>query len=134
MVKDKTIEVARGGVRLDAALLDFFPSTSRAFVRDAVAKGNILVATSSDSEPRPAAKGMKLHGGEHIVVRELLETQDNRVAPDTSVQTHCVFEDDDLLAFDKPAGLPVQPLSCRELGTLMNGVVAAHPECREVGD
>ena len=134
MVKDKTIKVTRGGVRLDAALLDFFPSTSRAFVRDAVAKGDILVATSSDSEPRPAAKGMKLHGGERIVVRELLEAQDNRVATDASVQTHCVFEDSDLLAFDKPAGLPVQPLSCRELGTLMNGVVAAHPECREVGD
>ena len=134
MIKDKTFEVAKGGVRLDAALIDAFPSTSRAFVRDAVAKGDILVAASHGAEPRPAAKGMKLHGGERIVVRELLEERDNRVAPDASVQTHCIFEDSELLAFDKPAGLPVQPLSCRELGTLMNGVVATHPECREVGD
>ena len=134
MIRDNAIEVKKGGVRLDAALLDAFPSTSRAFVRDAVARGDILVAPAPGAEPHPAAKGMKLHGGERIVVRELLETCDNRVAPDDSVCVPCIFEDGDMLAFDKPAGLPVQPLSCRERGTLMNGVVAAHPECREVGD
>ena len=37
-------------------------------------------------------------------------------------------------AFDKPAGMPVQPLSCRETGTLMNAVVARYPECRVLGD
>lgn len=134
MIRDKSIEVAKGGVRLDAALLEFFPSTSRAFVRDAVANGDILVAASPGAEPHPAAKGMKLRGGERVVVRELLEDSDNRVAPDDFVHAPCIFEDADLLAFDKPAGLPVQPLSCRERGTLMNGVVAAHPECREIGD
>jgi len=44
------------------------------------------------------------------------------------------FEDTDLLAFDKPAGMPVQPLSCKETGTLMNGVVARYPECSPLGD
>ena len=134
MVKGRTIDVEKGGVRLDAALLDCFPSTSRAFVRDAVERGDILVAPSQDAKPSPAAKGMKLRGGERIVVRELLEAADNRVAPDGSVSVTCIFEDSALLAFDKPAGLPVQPLSCRERGTLMNGVVSAHPECRDVGD
>ena len=134
MIRDKSVEVAKGGVRLDAALLEFFPSTSRAFVRDAVAKGDILVAASPGAEPRPAAKGMKLRGGERIVVHELLEDSDNRVAPDDSVSVTCIFEDADMLAFDKPAGLPVQPLSCRERGTLMNGVVATYPECRDIGD
>ena len=134
MIAGRTVTNTRGGVRLDAALLDAFPTTTRAFVRDAIAGGGILVAARGDAEPRPAAKGMKLRGGETVFVRELMEKADNRVAPDGRVPVKCVFADGSLLAFDKPAGMPVQPLTCRERGTLMNAVVAAYPECRDIGD
>ena len=127
MIKDSTIEIQEGGVRLDAALLHVIPSTTRAFVKEAIAAGNVLV------NGRPAAKGLKLRGGETVVVKELLEAADNLVAP-VAGPVACVFEDDAVLAFDKPAGMPVQPLSCRETGTLMNAVVHRHPECRTLGD
>lgn len=127
MIKDRTIEIQEGGVRLDAALLRVIPSTTRAFVKEAIAAGNVLV------NGRPAAKGLKLRGGETVVVKELLEAADNLVAP-VAGPVACVFEDDAVLAFDKPAGMPVQPLSCRETGTLMNAVVHRHPECRTLGD
>ena len=132
MIKDRTIEIKEGGVRLDAAILNAFPSTTRAFVKDAIASGNVLISGISAS-PRKAPKGLKLRGGETIVIRELLEAADNLVAPEPG-HLSCVFEDDALLAFDKPAGMPVQPLSCRETGTLMNAVVARYPECRALGD
>lgn len=112
---------------MDAALLRVIPSTTRAFVKEAIAAGNVLV------NGRPAAKGLKLRGGETVVVKELLEAADNLVAP-VAGPVACVFEDDAVLAFDKPAGMPVQPLSCRETGTLMNAVVHRHPECRTLGD
>ena len=112
---------------MDAALLHVIPSTTRAFVKEAIAAGNVLV------NGRPAAKGLKLRGGEMVVVKELLEAADNLVAP-VAGPVACVFEDDAVLAFDKPAGMPVQPLSCRETGTLMNAVVHRHPECRTLGD
>ena len=105
-----------------------FPSSTRAFVREAVADGAVLV------DGRRAAKGMKLRGGEKVEVRELAEERDNVAAADPSVRVPCVFEDESLLAYDKPAGMPVQPLSRKELGTMMNGVVAAHPECAPLGD
>ena len=127
MIKDRTIEIQEGGVRLDAALLRVIPSTTRAFVKEAIAAGNVLV------NGRPAAKGLKLRGSETVVVKELLEAADNLVAP-VAGPVACVFEDDAVLAFDKPAGMPVQPLSCRETGTLMNAVVHRHPECRTLGD
>ena len=127
MIKDRTIEIQEGGVRLDAALLRVIPSTTRAFVKEAIAAGNVLV------NGRPAAKGLKLRGSETVVVKELLEAADNLVAP-VAGPIACVFEDDAVLAFDKPAGMPVQPLSCRETGTLMNAVVHRHPECRTLGD
>ena len=127
MINDKTIEIKEGGVRLDAALLHAFPSSTRAFVKDAIASGDILVNS------RPAAKGLKLRGGETLVIRNLLEAADNLVAP-VPAPLACVFEDAALLAFNKPAAMPVQPLSCRETGTLMNAVVAQYPECRPLGD
>ena len=132
MITDKTIQIQEGGVRLDAAILNAFSSTSRAFVKDAIAAGNILIAEASAS-PRKAPKGLKLRGGETVIIKELLESSDNLVAPE-SAPLSVVFEDAALLAFDKPAGMPVQPLSCRETGTLMNAVVAKHPECRTLGD
>lgn len=128
MIESKTITIERGGIRLDAALLDVFPTSSRAFVRDAIQHGDVLV------NGRCAAKGLKLHGGEIISIKALYEQKDNLVRPVAGDRPCIVFEDDALLGIDKRAGQPVQPLSCRETGTLMNSVVAYYPECRELGD
>lgn len=127
MIREQTITIKEGGVRLDAALLHAFPSSSRAFIKDAIGRGDIRV------NDRRAAKGLKLRGGETIVVKELLEEVDNLVCPQAGT-LDTVFEDASILAFSKPAGMPVQPLSCRETGTLMNTVVARYPECRTLGD
>ena len=132
MIHDRTIEIKEGGVRLDAAILNAFPSTTRTFVKDAIAAGNVLIAEAS-APPRTAPKGLKLRSGEAVIIKELLESSDNLVAPE-SAPLSIVFEDSALLAFDKPAGMPVQPLTCRETGTLMNAVVARFPECRVLGD
>ena len=120
--------IASGGIRLDAALLVQFPSSTRAFVREACAAGSVKV------NGRPAEKGRKLKGGEMVEVEALAESADNMVRPDRAIPVHAVFEDDALIAFDKPAGIPVQPLSRHETGTLMNGVVARWPEVARVGD
>jgi 23S rRNA pseudouridine1911/1915/1917 synthase len=128
MIVDQEFTVKQGGVRLDAALLVAFPGATRAFVREAVRAGEILV------NGRPAPKGLKLRGGETVTVKSLPETVDNIVAGDASVQPRVVFEDAHLLACDKPSGMPVQPLSRTEGGTLMNGIVHRYPECAALGD
>ncbi|MCR5413495.1 MAG: RluA family pseudouridine synthase [Kiritimatiellae bacterium] len=128
MIRDVSFTNGESGVRLDAALLCAFPATTRAFVRAALAKGSVTV------DGRAAPKGMKLRGGETVRVKELLEAADNLVRPDPSMRPRIVFEDGALLACDKPAGLPVQPLACTETGTLANAVAAARPECRPLGD
>lgn len=116
---------------MDAAILHAFPTTTRAFVRDAISSGNVLITTGG--APRRADKGQKLRAGTELIIRELLESQDNLVSP-SGVCPHPVYEDASLLAFDKPCGMPVQPLSCRETGTLANAVALAYPECRPLGD
>ena len=127
MITDKTFTNKESGVRLDAAILLVCPSSTRAFVKEAVAAGDITV------NGRRASKGIKLRGGETIEVKRLAEATDNTVLPDGDCPPP-VFEDDALLAFDKPAGIPVQPLSHNETGTLMNAVVTRYPECIPLGD
>ncbi len=126
MIENQSLIQQEGGVRLDAALLHAFPTTTRGFVREAIAAGHVLV------NGRRAAKGQKLRGGEMVAVVKLLEARDNLVAPG-GVCPQPVFEDAALLAFDKPAGMPVQPLSCHETGTLMNAVATRYPDCRALG-
>lgn len=128
MIENISFQAETSGVRLDAALLSRFPTSTRAFCREACASGEVLV------DGRPALKGQKLSSGAQVLVKRLAEASDNRVAPDRSIRVHCLFEDDALLAFDKPPAQPVQPLTCHETGTLMNGVVARWPDVREIGD
>ena len=128
MIENETMQVEQGGVRLDAALLNAFPTTTRAFVREAVERGDVLV------DGRRAAKGLKLRGGETVTVATLAEASDNVVQPNPAIRIRTVFEDASMIALDKPAGLPVQPLSRSETTTLMNGVVARYPECQALGD
>lgn len=128
MIENVSFQVETSGVRLDAALLSRFPTSTRAFCREACAAGLVTVNGHS------ALKGQKLSPGMQVLVKRLAEASDNRVAPDRSVRVRCLFEDDALLAFDKPPAQPVQPLTCHETGTLMNGVVARWPDVREIGD
>lgn len=127
MITDRSFTNENCGVRLDAAILLAFPSATRAFVKEAIAAGDVLV------NGRNASKGLKLRGGETITIRRLAEATDNTVLPSGDCPRP-VFEDAALLAFDKPAGIPVQPLSHSETGTLMNAVVTRYPECIPLGD
>ena len=128
MIENVFFQSETSGVRLDAALLSRFPTSTRAFCREACAAGEVMV------DGRPALKGQKLSSGAQVLVKRLAEASDNRVAPDRSIHVRCLFEDESLLAFNKPPALPVQPLTCHETGTLMNGVVARWPDVREIGD
>ena len=130
MIQNATFRASReeAGKRLDAALLARFSSASRAFCRQAVESGLVLVGG------RPCLKGHKLREGDEVAVVRLKEAQDNRVFPDASVPVQILFEDASLIAACKPAGLAVHPLSCEEHGTLMNGLVARYPELAGVGD
>ena len=74
-----------------------------------------------------ASKGESLRPGASVEVELPEETS----APRADVGGHlCVlYEDDWLVALDKPAGIPVHPLSADETGTLAQALIARFPEC-----
>jgi 23S rRNA pseudouridine1911/1915/1917 synthase len=123
-----TATAQEAGQRLDHVLQGRYAASSRAFCRQAVESGQVQV------NGRPCLKGYKLRLGDSIAVESLKEACDNRVRPDAGVPVRLVFEDAHLMAVNKPAGMPVHPLTSEECGTLMNGLVARYPEIASVGD
>jgi 23S rRNA pseudouridine1911/1915/1917 synthase len=71
---------------------------------------------------------------EHVVAGERLEfptplatSRSRRVDPET-VSFRVVYEDDELVVVDKPAGVVVHPGSGNERGTLVAGLLARYPD------
>lgn len=114
-------------MRLDLFAVARFPSSTRAFARQAISGGGILL-NGGHSE-----KGRRLMAGDVVSVKCLLEECDNVVRPDPAVPVRVVHDDGWILGVDKPSGLSVQPLSPLENGTLAGGAVALRPELALVG-
>jgi 23S rRNA pseudouridine1911/1915/1917 synthase len=97
-----------------------FPDYSRSRLKAWLLDGSVLVDGASWRPRDP------VQGGETVV---LTVTADVVVrAEPEPMALEIVFEDDDLLVIDKPAGLVVHPGAGNASGTLMNGLLAHVPQ------
>jgi 23S rRNA pseudouridine1911/1915/1917 synthase len=125
MSEQRTQHTARipdelAGQRLDQALARMFPDYSRSRLKAWLLDGSVLVDGASWRPRDP------VQGGETVV---LTVTADVVVrAEPEPMALEIVFEDDDLLVIDKPAGLVVHPGAGNASGTLMNGLLAHVPQ------
>ena len=73
---------------------------------------------------------------EHQVVAVTLDPHVDAPLPqaDPSIEVRVVHLDDDVIVIDKPAGLVVHPGAGHQGATLVNGLLAIHPEIADVGD
>ena len=122
------VSPADAGKRLDAAVRAYFPTSTAALVRRAIEAGTIAV------QGRNVAKGHKVQAGEVVVVTQLSEVSDLRVAPNPALRLEILFQDADLVAVNKPAGMAVHPLRPEETDTLANALAARFPEIADLGD
>jgi 23S rRNA pseudouridine1911/1915/1917 synthase len=112
------------GSRLDQALAKLFPDHSRSRLKAWLEAGGITV----DGEHRRPRD--KVSGGETVVVDVVVPAA---VASEPEpIHLQVVYEDADLIVIDKPAGLVVHPGAGNPHGTLMNGLLHAFPECRQL--
>jgi 23S rRNA pseudouridine1911/1915/1917 synthase len=124
---DILVAEAEAGKRLDRLILDRWPGCARSLVVAAIEQGSVLV------NGRQALKGCKVAADDVIRITELAEKSDVRVAANPDLPLRVVYEDEALLAFDKPAGMFVHPLSFRETTTLANAMIARYPALAGVG-
>ncbi len=112
------------GLRLDQALARMFPEYSRSRLKEWLVAGAITVDGGS-WRPRDAVSG-----GEVVSLEPQAESE-VRAAPEP-ITLDVVFEDDDILVVNKPAGLVVHPGAGNPGGTLMNGLLHHVPALESV--
>lgn len=109
------IPATAAGQRLDQVLAELFPDYSRSRLQQWVRAGEVLV----DGAQRKAKD--RVLGGEKIVIAAELEEATGVVAQDIALDV--VYEDQDLLVINKPAGLVVHPAAGNPDGTLQNALL-----------
>lgn len=104
------------GWRLDKALAEAVPSLSRERLKSLIAAGHVTGADGPALDPSRKANAGALFSVT-VPAAAPLET----VAQDIALNV--VFEDEDLIVIDKPAGLVVHPAAGNLDGTLVNALL-----------
>jgi 23S rRNA pseudouridine1911/1915/1917 synthase len=118
----RTITLDRGdhGVRVDRVLLRHMrdeKAISRNRIQKWIDAGDVLV--NGAAAPRPA---WRVQAGDDLRVRISSIPARDKPKPE-ALDLDVLYEDDDLLAINKPAGLVVHPSYRNTTGTLINGLL-----------
>jgi 23S rRNA pseudouridine1911/1915/1917 synthase len=128
MIANEQHPIHGTGERLDRQLLRLYPWLDRATVQELIIAEKILLNN------RPVKKGARLAPGDVLDCRDIPEPDDLRLQPNPGLPLNILFEDDSVLALDKPAGQPTHPLRFTETDTLANALVARFPALANIGD
>lgn len=111
----------QAGIRLDRLITDHLADTSRSWVQRLIDNGDVLV---NGRAQRPS---YKVASGDNIEANVPPPEVPDDIRPD-EILIPVVYEDADLIVFDKPAGLVVHPAPGHERGTLVNALRWMRPE------
>ena len=103
------------GRRLDQALADAFPHLSRTEIQQEIRDGHVTVRGQTAARP-----AYRLRAGDTIG----WEVPDRPLLTPTSMPLTILYEDDALIALDKPCGLVVHPGAGTNEPTLVEGLLA----------
>ena len=127
-VVTEEIPPALDGQRLDR-VVSLITGVSRTAAKELVAQGRVLVNGGVPSE-----RVVKLATGDEVTI-ELPETAtEEPPAANPAVELAVVHEDEHILVIDKPPGLVVHPAPGHFDDTVVNGLLAIHPEVASVGE
>lgn len=108
-------------LRLDQFVKRRIPGISKGSVQRILQRNLVLV----DGRPQP--KGHRVRPGEQVVVA--LAARSEHPVPQPDLHLELLAVQPDLVAIDKPAGMPCHPLVPGETDTVANALVARFPEC-----
>lgn len=105
----------RPAARLDAYLAECLPEISRSQLKKLIDNGQVAV------DEKPVKASLKLRGGETIQV--LVPDPESPVAVPENIPLDILYEDQDLIVVNKPAGMVVHPAAGHGHGTLVNALL-----------
>ncbi len=128
---------ATANQRLDKFLQEKFPQYSRAFLKEQIKQGNFLIG---GKEVKPS---YVLRQGDLVALAPGFILPDAaRILPNSTIRLNIIFENDDVIVINKPAGLSVHPRQdknglplIQEINsTLISGLLAYYPAIVNIGD
>lgn len=110
------VDKGQGLLRIDKFLMDRIENASRSKIQAAANNGNILV---NDSPVKPS---YKVKPGDLIRILMEQPVRDIILIPE-DIPLRVVYEDNDLIVVNKPAGMVVHPAYGNYTGTLVNALL-----------
>lgn len=112
-----TVTQAEDGRRLDAFLASGTEGLSRTRLKQLIQDGHITGSDGSCLDP-----SMKVRSGQTFSIT--VPASEDAVPVAQNIDLTIVFEDDDVIVIDKPAGMVVHPAAGNPDGTLVNALLA----------
>ena len=103
------------GLRLDVALSEMLPDQSRSKITAWIRSGDALIGQKT-FKPKDKSNGME------VVELKISKTQNNDWSAE-NIELSIVYEDDDIIVVNKPAGLVMHPGAGNWSGTLANALL-----------
>jgi len=113
------------GVRLDQYLAHLQPEITRSQLKGMIEEGAVLVNGAGSKPAR------KLHEGDQLDLTPRA-VRPSKVLPEAFL-LRVLFEDHDVIAVDKPAGMVVHPAGPLVSGTLVNALLHHCPDLEAIG-
>ena len=117
--------VEAGAARLDQYLATLLPEFSRNRIQRLIEDGHVRV------NERTARASTRLHAGDRLSWEVPVATPSKLEAE--MIDLRVVYEDEDLVVIDKPAGLVVHPGPGHPTGTLVHGLLGRGPGWSTIG-
>lgn len=122
---DFTVSREEAGVRLDRALSRMLPDSSRTFLQKIIKDGCVFCNGKCVTVPRfPVQHDMK-------ITVEMPELSLPEVPAAEEFDFTILYEDDQMLVIDKPAGVVVHPAAGNHEGTVVNALLGRYPSLAE---
>jgi len=121
-----TLQAPPPGGRLDRVLAEAMPEISRSRIQATIRAGGVSINGVQAVKP-----SSQLEGGEWITV-ELPPLEPVRLTPEP-IPLDIVYEDNSLIALNKPPGMVVHPSAGHASGTLVQAVLAHCPDLSGIG-
>jgi 23S rRNA pseudouridine1911/1915/1917 synthase len=126
MTKVYSFVADKSGVRLDRFVGDRCPELSRTHAQKLIIDGCITV------NGQAAKASLKMSPGDKVEII-IPPAPPSPLSPE-EIPLHIIYEDDDLLVLDKPAGLTVHPAPGHPGHTLVNAILSHFPHLADISD
>ncbi len=109
------IDKGQEPLRIDKFLMNRVEGATRNKIQQAIQKGLVLVNKNA------IKSNYKIKPGDHIIIYSDKSPESLEIVPE-KIPLNIVYEDDDIMVINKPAGMVVHPGCGNYRGTLVNGV------------